>query len=158
MAPDRILSKLGITNVISVSDDDTVESVLRLLNEKGLRAAPVTDKNGVFKGMFSAHEVIKELVPGYIAGMQTLDFAHGSSPVLSSRLKEIFPSRVGDHVSVEGCMKIETRTHTWEALRILTKYGSPIPVVDQKSGHLMGLISEQSAIQALLAMEEDEEE
>lgn len=158
MAPDQILSKLGITKVISVSEDDTVESALRLLSENGLRAAPVLDKEGVFKGMFSAHEVIKELVPSYIAGMQTLDFAQGSGPVLSTRLKDIFPSRVGDHVSVEGCMKIETRTRTWEALRILVKYGSPIPVVDKNSGHLKGLISEQSAIQALLAMEEDEEE
>jgi CBS-domain-containing membrane protein len=107
--------------------------------------------------MFSAHDVIKALVPSYMTqGIQTLDFATGASSVLASRLKKMYPSRVVDHVSSEDCVKITTKTQTWETLRMLTKYGSPLPVVDAVSGQLRGLISEQSAIEALLKIEADE--
>jgi len=159
MSPERILSKLGVTNVITVSCDDTVETALHLIDDKKIRAVPVVDGDGVFKGMFSAHEIIKSLVPSYMTqGIQTLDFATGASSVLSSRLKKMYPSRVGDHVSCDDCVKITTNTQTWEALRMLTKYGSPLPVVDSNTGQLKGLISEQSAIQALLRMEADDAE
>lgn len=156
MSPDRILSKLGVTNVISANVDDTVEQVLHLLDEKQVRAVPVLDNDGVFKGMFSTNEVIKSLVPSYMAGgLQTLDFAAGASGQLANRLRKLFPSKVGDHVSSEDCIKITDKTQTWEVLRMLSKYGSPIPAVGG-NGHLLGLISEQSAIEALLKMEADE--
>ncbi len=157
MSPERILSKLGVNSIITIADDATVEDALRLINEKQIRAVPVVDSNGVFKGMFSAHDVIKALVPSYMTqGIQTLDFATGASSVLASRLKKMYPSRVVDHVSSDDCVKITTNTQTWETLRMLTKYGSPLPVVDPASGHLKGLISEQSAIEALLQIEADE--
>lgn len=158
MSPERILSKLGITKVITANVDDTVEQVLRLLDEKQIRAVPVVDNAGVFKGLFSMHEVIKSLVPSYMMdGIQTLDFAAGSSDLLAARLRKLFPTRVGDHISPDDCIKITDKTNTWEALRILSKHGSPIPAVNG-SGHLIGLISEQSAILALLQMEADEAE
>ncbi len=157
MAPERILSKLGITNIITVSDDDTVETVLRLLDEKQIRAVPVIDKDGVFKGMFSTHEVIKSLVPAYMSGdLVTLDFAVGQSPHLAEMLRKLYPTRVGNHVSASDCIKLTDKTHTWEALRMLAKYGSPIPAVNPANGMLIGLISEQSAIEALLKMEAEE--
>ena len=159
MSPERILSKLGVSSVITIGSDATVEDALRLINEKQIRAVPVVDGDGVFKGMFSAHDVIKALVPSYMTqGIQTLDFATGASSVLASRLKKMYPSLVINHVSSEDCVKITTKTQTWETLRMLTKYGSPLPVVDATTGHLKGLISEQSAIEALLQMEADEAE
>jgi CBS-domain-containing membrane protein len=158
MSPERILSKLGINNIIKVSVDDTVEQVLRLLDEKQVRAVPVVDHDGCFKGMFSTHEVIKSLVPSYaVMGMQTLDFASGASGQLAHKLRNLYPSRVGDHVSANDVVKITDKTGTWEALRMLAKHGSPIPAVNA-TGHLIGLISEQSAIEALLRMEADEAE
>jgi CBS-domain-containing membrane protein len=156
MSPERILSKLGVSNVITANSEDTVEQVLRLLDDKQVRAVPIVDSEGVFKGMFSTHEVIKSLVPSYmIDGMQTLDFAAGASDTLASRLRKLYPTRVGDHVCTEDCIKITEKTQTWEVLRMLSKYGSPIPAINS-GGHLIGLISEQSAIEALLKMEADE--
>lgn len=159
MSPERILSKLAIENVCTISCDETVETALSLIEEKQIRAIPVVDENNVFKGMFSAHEIIKALVPSYLTdGIASLDFATGASTFLSSRLKKTYPSRVGDHVSADDSVKIAPDTKTWEALRMLTKYGSPLPIVDSQTGELKGLISEQSAIEALLHMEEDETE
>ena len=158
MSPEKILSKLAITDVISVSCDSTVEDALRLLDEKKLRAVPVIDENNIFKGLFSTHEVIKSLVPSYMMDdLQSLDFAVGVSGILASRIRKLFPSRVGDHVSREDTIKIAHDTHTWEALRMLSKYGSPLPIVEETTGKLKGLISEQSAIQALLQMEADDD-
>jgi len=153
MSPERILTKLGITKVITANADDTVEQVLHLLDKKQVRAVPILDNEGVFKGMFSTHEVIKALVPSYmVGGLQTLDFATGASTQLASNLHKLFPQRVGDIVSKEDTVSLTDKTHTWEALRMLTKYGSPIPAIGP-NGHLIGLISEQSAIQALLQMD-----
>lgn len=157
MSPERILSKLGVGNVITANADDTVEQVLRLLDEKQVRAVPVLDNDGIFKGMFSTHEIIKSLVPFYmVGGLQTLDFAAGASGQLSTRLRKLFPTRVGDHVCSEDCIKITEKTQTWEVLRMLSKYGSPIPAISP-NGQLIGLISEQSAIEALLKMEAEDE-
>lgn len=157
MTIGKILAKLGIVNVVSVSPDNTVEMALKLLDEKGLRAAPVVDGSGQFLGMFSAHDVIKELIPSYLDGVGTLDFAQGASPILAGRLQKLFPSRVGDHVSAASAIKITTHTNTWEALRMLTKYGSPIAVVDDETGMFKGLISEQSAIEALLKIHAEDD-
>jgi CBS domain-containing protein len=158
MSPERIVSKLGITNVITVSCDATVEEALRLLDEKQVRAVPVVDKDGIFKGLFSTHEVIKSLVPSYmVGGLQTLDFASGAGGQLASRLRKFYPSHVKDHVRTSDVVTITEKTNTWEALRIIAKHGSPIPVINA-TGHLIGLISEQSVIEALLKMEADEAE
>ncbi|PCI01772.1 MAG: hypothetical protein COB76_00540 [Alphaproteobacteria bacterium] len=156
MSPEKSLSKLAITNVFTVSNDDTVEKALKALDSRGMRSAPVVDEDGVFYGMFSAHEVIKGLVPSYMDGM-SLDFAQGFAPLLADRLQRMFPSRVGDHVRPENAVKIATNTHTWEALRMLTTHGSPLAIVDDRDGKLTGLISEQSAIDVLLKMAEKKE-
>lgn len=157
MSPEQLLSKLGVSNVHTVSVDNTVEEAIHFLNEKEIRAAPVVDNDGVFRGMFSEHEILKNLVPSYIDGLQTLDFATGASTVLAARMKRMFPSRVGDHVSCEDCVKIDHTSPTWEALRVLTRHGSPLPIVDPKTGKLKGLISDQSAVKALLAMDTEDE-
>ena len=159
MSPEKILAKIGITKVISGKSDDTVEQALRIIEKHSIRAIPILDENGVFQGMFSAHEVIKSLVPSYMmSDIQSLDFATGASSVLASRLRKVFPSRVGDYVSAETSIKITTKTGTWEALRMLVNHGSPLPIIDPETGVLKGLISEQSAIEALLKMEADEAE
>jgi CBS domain-containing protein len=157
MSPERMLSSLAITNVIKVSPDTTVEEALRLLDEKQVRAVPVVDENGVFYGLFSLHEVVRCLVPSYLEN-QTLDFATGVSSILATRLQKIFPTRVGDHVAKIANMKMDTTTHTWEALRMLTKYGSPLPIIEEGTEIFRGLVSEHSAIEALLKMEADEAE
>lgn len=158
MSPEKILTKLGIENIISANVDDTVEQVLRLIDEKQIRAVPIIDNDGKFMGLFSTHEVIKSLVPSYMMeGLQTLEFAAGASEQLSAKLRKLFPSRVGDHVHAKDTVCIIEKTHTWEALRMLTKHGSPLPAISP-DGRLIGLISEQSAIQALLQMETDDHE
>ena len=144
MSADKILAKLAIDKVFTISENSDHEH----------RAAPVIDENGVYKGMFSTHEVIKSLVPSYLIGVDiNLDFAKGLSPIIANHLRDVFPSRVGDHVSSESNIKMHTHTPTLEALRMLTKYGSPIPIVDETTGKLSGLISDQSAIEALLKIE-----
>lgn len=154
MSAEKVLNKFAIKNVFTISEDASVEEALRALNEHGHRAAPVIDDNGIFKGMFSTHEVIKSLLPSYLMGSEmNLDFALGLSPHFAAKLREIFPSKVKNHVSLHTDFKLESTAPSLEALRILTKYGSPIPLVDGDTGQLKGLISDQSAIAGLLAVE-----
>jgi CBS domain-containing protein len=159
MSAEKILNKFAIKEVFTISEDASVEEALHALNEHNHRAAPVIDDEGVYKGMFSSHEVIKSLLPSYLVGSEmNLDFAQGLSPHLAEKLRDVFPSRVGDHVSANTDFKIISTTPSLEALRILTKYGSPIPLVDSSTGKLTGLISDQSAITGLLAVEAEHQE
>ncbi|MEC9236750.1 MAG: hypothetical protein VX803_10945, partial [Pseudomonadota bacterium] len=48
-------------------------------------------------------------------------------------------------------------TPTWEATRLIVKYGSPLPVLEENTGKFVGLISEQSLFSELLEVLEDVE-
>lgn len=141
-----------VDSVVTIGPDDTVETAMKLLKENGIRDIPVIDENGAFIGIFSSKEILEHLVPlvGFLG--ESLDFAVGVAPDLADRLKEFFPLKV-EQFTEKNIYHIKPKTHTWEALRSLVKYGSPLPVVDDKNGHkFIGLISEQTAVESLLAL------
>ena len=140
-----------------MSPDQKVEDALKFLDEKGIRVAPVLDENGVLLGMFSTHELIKSLVPLHAldGSLPTLHFAHGAAPVIAKRMRKTFPDLVKDHYE-RSVVSVDTDVNTWECLRILTKYGSPLAVVEPKTNKLIGLITEQSAMETLIHYQDEE--
>ena len=154
MTAAKILEKFAVKQAFTIAHDATVEDALRALADRHHHAAPIIDAQGIYKGMFSAHQVIRSLIPAYLVDSDvSLDFAMGLSPYLADKLREIYPTLVGDYVSIEDHSHLDADTHALEALRFLTKYGSPLPIVEKETGKLVGLISDQSAIQALLEVE-----
>lgn len=147
---DTLKSEIMFTDVVTIHPSKTLEEGLSLLREKNLRCIPVVDDEKTFLGMFSAHEVIEHLVP--IAGFlgESLGFAIGAGPDLAEKLTKFFPHKIEEFAD-KKVHHIKPDTPTWEDLRALVKYGSPLPVVDDENGHkFIGLISEQSALHALL--------
>ena len=155
---EQSISKLMVDNVLTVNPDMKIEDALRLLDEKGIRRAPVVDKDGVLLGMFSSGDLVHKLVPLFVNEgiIPSLEFFHGGGPVVAKRLKQIYPDAVEQHMD-KHFITINPKTSTLEALRLLGKHGSPLPVVESHSNILLGLISDQSVIEALLKMEDEDE-
>ncbi len=148
----QFLSKIMFTGVVTLKPDDTVERGLELLKKNNLRVLPVVGQDGVFIGMFGIQEIFEHVVP--LAGIyaESLGFAVGAAPDIAARLREFFPLRA-EEFTERNVFRLKPETHTWEALRALVKYGSPLAVVEQDTGRFVGLISEQSAMEALLSIQ-----
>lgn len=150
--PETMMKMIMFSDVISVSPNDTVEHGMSLLKKHGLRVLPVVDENETFLGMFSSREVLEHLVP--LAGFlgESLGFAVGAAPDLAEKLKDFYPLKIEKFMET-SVAHVKPNTHTWEALRSIVKHGSPLPVVDHENNNkLLGLVSEQSAVETLVSL------
>ncbi len=137
-----------ITKVISVTPDDTVEHALSVLEKKNIRYAPVLDKEGGLLGMFSLHHLLTNLLPVSVnieGGLQNIDFVIGAAPGMAKRLAGLMTRKVED-VMDRKPHTLKESTPGMEVIRLLVRHGSPLAVVEEESGKLIGLVSEQNAI------------
>jgi len=145
------ISDSMVTDVLTVAPDMSVGDVIAFIEGKNIRAVPVVDENRKMLGVFSTSVLIKRLLPVSATiedGLQRLSFAVGAKDTIIKHLEEIKRHPVRDFMD-SGVFVVSPETHTWEGLRLLTKHGSPIPVVDEKTGKLIGIISDQSALKTL---------
>lgn len=58
---EAIVDDVMSRNVVSCRPDDSLERVLALMIERGLRRLPVTDEEGLLKGVITLHDVLAYL-------------------------------------------------------------------------------------------------
>lgn len=140
-----------ITKVITLDPDQTVEEALATLEKKNIRAAPVLDGSGKLLGMFSFHHLLTNLLPVSVTmddGLQNLDFVIGAAPGVSKRLRKLKPQKIGE-IMDRKVIVLHPHTPIWEGIRLLVKYGSPLPVISEEDGRFLGILTEQSAVHEL---------
>ena len=136
-----------IEQVYTVTPEMNVEDALAYIHEKNVRALPVINSEGKLVGMFSLEALLKSLLPVSVTmeeGLQKLGFVVGAGPGIAKRLKKTKLQKVED-VMQQDVIVVHPTTVLWEVIRLMVKYGSPIPVVEE-DGKLLGIISEQSAM------------
>lgn len=146
-----------ITKVVSLGPDQTVEEALAILKKNNIRAAPVLGGDGRLMGLFSFHHLLTNLLPVSVTmddGLQNLDFVIGAAPGVSKRLRKLKPQKVGD-IMDRKVIVLHPHTPIWEGIRLLVKYGSPLPVINEEDGVFLGIVTEQSAVQELEKSIED---
>lgn len=129
----------------------TIEEILALLENKHIRTVPIVDENNVLLGLFGYDQILEHLLPISARmedGLQRLDFIIGAAPGVAKRLRKLYPKKVEEVLNGKCCV-LPPDTPAWEAIRLLTKYGSPIPVVNEEDGSLIGIVTEQSALEHL---------
>lgn len=144
-----------IPNSISLSPDQTVKEALATLEERHIRKCPVVDADGHVVGMFGLHCLMEDLLPMAAQiedGLEDLDFLVGGAPGAAKKIRKLGPQLVKQHMNC--CTNIEERlllpdTPLLEVIRRLSKYGSPLPVIDSKTKKFIGLVSEQSCLHRL---------
>lgn len=140
-----------IENVISVRPDQTVNEVMELFKEKHFHSVPVVNPDGTLAGLFSLQTVLKCLLPVAAVmenGLESLDFIIGASPGIAKRLRKLQP-RTMSEVMERNPVTLYPDTPSWEAIRIMARHGSPIPIVEEKTNQFVGMISSQSMMENL---------
>lgn len=140
-----------IKNVVYVHPNDTVAKVMALFEERHFHSVAVVDDDGIYVGLFSLRTVLNQLLPVSVRmadGLENLDFIIGASPGVAKRLRKMQTMTMAD-VMERDAVTLYADTHTWEAIRVMAKYGSPIPIVEEKTNRFVGMISSQSMMENL---------
>lgn len=150
-----------IKKVISARPDQTVKDVIEIFDNNHIQTVPIIDEDNRVIGVFNFHDLLWNLLPSVVTSMHDhprghfmdmrLDHIHGMSPWVEKRLRDMYPRPIKDFMRKEfGTVNPDTPLR--EGIRMLVKYGSPLPVVCDEKNHLVGLISYQSAIENLRAL------
>lgn len=141
---------------ISINSNMSLADATSLLHKNNIRCAPVLDESGKFLGLFSFHSLFTSLLPVAVrmeGGLDQLDFVGGSAPGIAKRLKKNSSNNILDHLDKEKPI-LTDETPMWEGVRVLVKFGSPIPITD-KSGKFIGIITEQSCLAVLEGLQNE---
>jgi len=153
-----------ITDVITARPDQTVAEVLAIFYKNKIRAVPVVDDQHRVIGLFNFTHLMENILPvppaeddeklGRMKNMEiSLDYFSDMSPWVAKRLHNEMPKKLAD-VMIKNIHMIHPETPLSEGIRLLVKYGSPLPVVKDNSHVLVGLISSQTAVTALYKISE----
>lgn len=142
-----------VPQVITAGPDETIGDALRLLNKHGIRALPIVDAAGKLVGQFNFDAVLSNLLPGPVTVephglMDTnlrLDYLVDTEDHVAKRLRELMQVKLSE-VMVPEPKVVHAQTPLWEGIRRLFQYGSPLPVVEEDTGRLLGLMSVQSVM------------
>ncbi|MDD3020291.1 MAG: CBS domain-containing protein [Alphaproteobacteria bacterium] len=154
-----------IPNFVKLDPNQSVKDALKILEDNHIRVAPVIDANGDIVGMFGLHSLMEDLLPLAAQiedGLEDLDFIVGGAPGAAKKIRKIGPKPVRDHMQkdIEDLL-LTPETPLLEVIRCLTRYGSPLPVVEEGTRKFVGLVSEQSCLhclhQVLLEVEKEEQ-
>ena len=132
----------------------TVEDVLDIFEQKHIRSVPVVDTDGKLAGLCGLRHILRQLLPASVTmedGLKRLDFVIGAAPGIAKRLNKIRDVKV-EEVMDKNPIVLHPDTPTWEALRVIALHGSPVPIVDEKTGQFVGMISSQTLLRELQNM------
>lgn len=141
-----------IKKIISLKPEQTVRDAMAMFDQHQIRAMPVIDSDNRLLGMFSTGVLVHRLLPVSATmqdGLKRLGFIVGATPGAAKKLKAIMNDPVEKHMDRDAVV-VHPDTSFWEGLRLLAQYGSPLPVVEENTGKLFGIMTDQSAIHELL--------
>ncbi len=145
-----------LQNPKAVHLEDTVPAAVKLMLDFGIRNIPVVDQDGVFLGTFSTVHLIQLLLPtvatmdrGYFGRVSDLTFIHETFDDIKDRLQEVRSHKVGDYMDTKNVPVIAPDTSVIEAMLLLYKHRTHVPVVDKDSGKLVGVVSFNSVLRAI---------
>jgi CBS domain-containing protein len=137
-------------NPATLKPDDTVALAARRLIERKRLALPVIEPDRRYVGMFGVPELLGLLLPAAAAEglVADLAFMGDDSRSLSERLAGRAGEPVGPLVDRELPV-LRPDTPVVEGLFLMRKHRSPLAVVDEADGKLLGLLSFWEAMDAI---------
>lgn len=137
--------------VVTIKEDDTVETAANILNEKGLSGLPVVDDNNLVKGIITEGDLMRRI--SKIDGPSYIEVLGGIFPLESKsdffdRLKKSMGYLVKDMMTKDVIITSEDAELEDVATLMVKKKVKRIPVVDDK-GRLIGIISRKDIMEHL---------
>ncbi|WP_313952033.1 CBS domain-containing protein [Accumulibacter sp.] len=148
-----------ITNVISAGPQQTVGDALELFTKHRIRAIPIVDGEGRLVGRFALKGILSRLLPAALTVDHhdlmdirlRLDYLLNATPDVARHLRDLLPVKIAELMDSEVHV-VHLDTPLWEGIRLLVQHGSPIPVVEEQSHKLLGLVSIQAATGRLMEL------
>lgn len=140
-----------IDNLITAKPDQTVGDVLQVFEDQNIRSLAIIDDSGSLMGLITMQIIMKNLLPTAASmanGLENLDFITGSAPGAAKRLGKLMDKKVTELMDSKP-RTVNPDTNSWEAVRLMVKHGSPIPVVEEGSGKFVGMISTNSLMRKM---------
>ena len=130
---------------VTVLDSASLASAIDLLFRHRIKNLPVVDTNGLYKGLFGIHTLVRHVLPraATLDGdthMGDLAFVHDSL----ENLKERLASRLGEPVlrfADTALRPLAPNMSLVETLLHLHRSHHNLPVADPDSGRLLGLVT-----------------
>lgn len=137
-------------NPATLRPDDTVADAARRLIERKRLALPVVEPDGRYVGLFGMPELLGLLLPAVAAEglVPDLAFMGDDLKTLHDRLAGRAGEPVGPLIATDLPV-LRPDTPVVEGLFQMRKHRSPLPVVDEESGKLLGLLTFWSAVDAV---------
>lgn len=143
-------------NLVTVTQDQTIEDVLAVMSKKKLDAVPVIDSDKKLVGLFSINILLKNLLPVSVSidGTQN-EVSLKAAPGVAKRLKKVGPLQVSELMERKLNL-VYPDTPTWEGINYLVQYGPPILVIERETKKLLGVITPSSALDELQRLKDSE--
>lgn len=130
-------------NPTVLKSTDTIKTAARYILDNRYRALPVVDDEGRYLGIFGVNCLLKQVLPKAVmmeSGLENVGFIQETLHDLHERLKEV------ENLPISVCMHsdistVEPDTPLVETLLLLYQTRISIPVVEPKTGKLVGMIS-----------------
>jgi CBS domain-containing membrane protein len=138
---------------ITVLESAKLTDAIDLLFRHRIKSLPVVDADGLYRGLFGIHTLVRDLLPraatlGGDARLGDLAFVHDSLLNYKGRLTE----RLGEPViqfADTTLHPLEPEMSLVESLLQLHRYHHNLPVVDPKTGRLLGFVTYWSVLAKL---------
>ncbi len=142
------ISEIMTKKVKSLSQETSALEAIQTLISNEISGLPVVDASGKLVGMFTEKDVLKNILPSYIA--QVGKFAYENSPkTITSKVGKLSERKVSELMRHE-VVKVTQDTPLYEVAHImLTQNVRRIPVVDQDDV-VVGIVARSDVLEQLL--------
>ncbi|MGE5279908.1 MAG: HPP family protein [Deltaproteobacteria bacterium] len=142
------ISELMTKDVRTLAPDTPVSQAVALLVELKISGLPVVDASRKLVGIFTEKDVLKAVLPSYVA--QVGPFVYENSPqTIKNKVAKVALTRVGDLMQ-RDVVKAGVATSVSEVARIMvTQNVRRVPVVDG-DGKIAGIVSRSDVLRHLL--------
>jgi CBS domain-containing protein len=159
MADEPTCGSIMATRPTVIAPTDTVATALALLLERRQLALPVAESDGLYRGMFLRSLLLARLLPR-IAQMEDklanvsriVEAAAAGETVadLRERYQEIARHPVERHIDI-SCPVLRPDTPLIHTVHLLYRARTLLPVVETRSGKLVGVVSAWDLLSRLSA-------
>jgi CBS domain-containing membrane protein len=132
-------------------EDSSLEEAWLALEQSGVTALPVVDSTGRYLGVFTQTDFFRLALPKAAAvegGLSDLAFASETVDDLRRRLRHVRGEKVRNNLD-PATPSVRPGTSVVEAVLHFSRGFCSLPVVDENSGRLLGVISASSLLTEL---------
>jgi len=137
---------------VTLRESDSVAAAAAILLKRRFMILPVVDQSGRYKGQFGVFDLLRLMLPK-AATLDEQDDLHISflADTLEDVRKEFASLQqkpIREHVR-KDLPVLHPDTPMMECLRLLYRSRSPLPVVEGRSGRVVGVVSYWDAVKAV---------